>query len=330
MQVDGDGQHDPRFIHELLARLCGEPGLNMVTGSRFLEPSSEGYRSSAARRVGIRLFSRVVSLITRRRVSDPTSGFRMTDRRGIKLFARDYPHDYPEIEAILLMHAHRLNSCEIPVVMRPRHERHLGDLLHSVGLLHGEGAAGRVRGAVPRAADGDAGAGAGGGSARHTRRGAGGGGRGARVMTALAAHLSHTAAWALTAASRPGALQLELEEIAAAVVVCGAIFELVRRKRLMERYAILWLLAGATVLVLVAGAGDDTERGARRGRLLRPLGAVRDRVPVRARDARAVLDDVSRLSDQNTALAQRVALLQQRLEGERPSDTTCTARESNT
>jgi hypothetical protein len=51
VQVDGDGQHDPRFIHELLARLCGEPGLNMVTGSRFLEPSSDGYRSSAARRV---------------------------------------------------------------------------------------------------------------------------------------------------------------------------------------------------------------------------------------------------------------------------------------
>ncbi len=120
VQVDGDGQHDPRFIHELLACLSGEPGLNMVTGSRFLDPASEGYRSSAARRVGIRLFSRVVSLITRRRVSDPTSGFRMTDRRGIELFARDYPHDYPEIEAILLMHAHRLNSCEIPVVMRPR------------------------------------------------------------------------------------------------------------------------------------------------------------------------------------------------------------------
>ena len=44
----------------------------------------------------------------------------MTDRRGIELFARDYPHDYPEVEAILLMHAHRLRSCEIPVVMRPR------------------------------------------------------------------------------------------------------------------------------------------------------------------------------------------------------------------
>jgi glycosyltransferase involved in cell wall biosynthesis len=120
VQVDGDGQHDPRHIRDLLERLRGDPDLNMVTGSRFLDPDGSGYRSSAARRVGIRVFARVVSLITRRRVTDPTSGFRMTDRRGIELFARDYPHDYPEVEAILLMHAHRLGSCEIPVLMRPR------------------------------------------------------------------------------------------------------------------------------------------------------------------------------------------------------------------
>jgi glycosyltransferase involved in cell wall biosynthesis len=120
VQVDGDGQHDPRHIHDLLDRLRSDPELNMVTGSRFLDPDGEGYRSSAARRMGIRVFSWVVSLITGQRVSDPTSGFRMTSRRGIELFARDYPHDYPEVEAILLMHAHRLRSCEIPVQMRPR------------------------------------------------------------------------------------------------------------------------------------------------------------------------------------------------------------------
>jgi glycosyltransferase involved in cell wall biosynthesis len=120
VQVDADGQHDPRQIGELLAQLRAEPGLNMVTGSRFLEPGRDGYRSSAFRRVGIGVFSRVISLITRRRVTDPTSGFRMTDRRGIELFARDYPHDYPEVEAILLMHAHRLRSCEVAVSMRPR------------------------------------------------------------------------------------------------------------------------------------------------------------------------------------------------------------------
>jgi glycosyltransferase involved in cell wall biosynthesis len=120
VQVDGDGQHDPRYVHEMLHRLQGDAELNMVTGSRFLEADNDGHRSSAPRRVGIVIFARLVSMITGRRVTDPTSGLRMTNRVGIELFARDYPHDYPEVEAILMMHAHRLNSCEIPVVMRPR------------------------------------------------------------------------------------------------------------------------------------------------------------------------------------------------------------------
>lgn len=120
VQIDGDGQHDPGHIRALLSRLRSDPELNMVTGSRFLDASSDGYRSSAIRRVGIRVFSAIVSAITGQQVTDPTSGFRMINRRGIELFARDYPHDYPEVEAILLMHTHRLRSCEIPVRMRPR------------------------------------------------------------------------------------------------------------------------------------------------------------------------------------------------------------------
>jgi glycosyltransferase involved in cell wall biosynthesis len=120
VQVDGDGQHDPRHIPELLEHLRDDADLNMVTGSRFLAASGVGFQSSATRRAGIRVFSSLVSLITGQRVTDPTSGFRMTNRRGIELFAHDYPHDYPEVEAILLMHAHRLRSCEIPVLMRPR------------------------------------------------------------------------------------------------------------------------------------------------------------------------------------------------------------------
>ena len=62
----------------------------------------------------------MLSRIVGQRVTDPTSGFRMTDRRGIELFARDYPHDYPEVEAVLLLHAHRLRSAEVPVRMRAR------------------------------------------------------------------------------------------------------------------------------------------------------------------------------------------------------------------
>jgi glycosyltransferase involved in cell wall biosynthesis len=119
VQVDGDGQHDPGEIEKLLARLHESPGLNMVTGSRFLG-DGENFRSSPARRLGIRIFGLLVSLITRERTTDPTSGFRMTDRRGIELFAREYPPDYPEVEAILLVHLHRLRSAEVPVRMRPR------------------------------------------------------------------------------------------------------------------------------------------------------------------------------------------------------------------
>ncbi|HKG02007.1 MAG TPA: glycosyltransferase family 2 protein [Conexibacter sp.] len=120
VQVDGDGQHDARHIPQLLAHLRAHPEIDMVTGSRFISADGDGYRSSASRRVGIRIFARVISLITKSPVTDPTSGFRMTTRRGIELFARDYPHDYPEVEAILMVHAHQLRSCELPVTMRSR------------------------------------------------------------------------------------------------------------------------------------------------------------------------------------------------------------------
>jgi hypothetical protein len=90
----------------------------MVCGSRFREQA--GYRVPQHRRFGMILFSIVLSLITRQRVTDPTSGFRITNRRGIELFARDYPHDYPEVEAILMSHTNRLRVHEVPVRMNER------------------------------------------------------------------------------------------------------------------------------------------------------------------------------------------------------------------
>ncbi len=118
VQVDGDGQHDPRDIHRLLAALEADAHIEMVTGSRFLEDG--GYRSSRLRLVGIRVFAALMSLVTRQRVTDATSGFRMSARRAIELFARDYPPDYPEVEAILLLHSNRLRLREVSVQMRPR------------------------------------------------------------------------------------------------------------------------------------------------------------------------------------------------------------------
>ncbi len=120
VQIDGDGQHDPRELRKLLGVLRADPGLNMVTGSRFAGDGEDGYRSSASRRVGIRLFAFILSRVVGRPVTDPTSGMRMCDRKAIELFAADYPHDYPEVEAVLMLHAHRLEGTEVPVRMRAR------------------------------------------------------------------------------------------------------------------------------------------------------------------------------------------------------------------
>jgi glycosyltransferase involved in cell wall biosynthesis len=117
-QVDGDGQHDPAYLPSLVEALRSDDRIDMVSGSRFLEQA--GYRVPLRRRMGIKIFSLIVSLLVREKITDPTSGFRVTGRRGIELFARDYPHDYPEVEAILLMHAHRLRSSELAVRMNSR------------------------------------------------------------------------------------------------------------------------------------------------------------------------------------------------------------------
>ncbi len=117
VQVDGDGQHDPAQLPTLLGPLLDNQA-DMVVGSRFAV--GEGYRSSFARRLGIRLFARVVSAVVRQRVTDTTSGFRAVNRRGIALFAADYPHDYPEVEATVMVVKQGLRLKEVPVAMRER------------------------------------------------------------------------------------------------------------------------------------------------------------------------------------------------------------------
>lgn len=118
VQVDGDGQHDPVYIPKLLNEL--KKGANISIGSRFI--SGEGFQSTRARRLGIRYFSGLIYLMTGRSVTDPTSGFRACDRKAIKLFALDYPRDYPEPEAIVNASRHGLKISEVPVVMNPREE----------------------------------------------------------------------------------------------------------------------------------------------------------------------------------------------------------------
>ena len=117
VRLDGDGQHDPAELPKVLEPVLAGTA-DIVVGSRFVGDRS--YRSSAARRVGIRLLAVIVSAIARQRVTDTTSGFQALNRKALALFAADYPHDYPEVEGMVMTIKHQLRLCEVPVTMRER------------------------------------------------------------------------------------------------------------------------------------------------------------------------------------------------------------------
>lgn len=117
VQVDGDGQHDPEFLNKMAEHL-EKNNLDMVIGSRFIE--KEGFQSSKSRRIGILFFSNMITLLTGKKITDPTSGLRMAGKNVIALFAKDYPQDYPEPESIVAVLRRKMKVEEIPVVMRER------------------------------------------------------------------------------------------------------------------------------------------------------------------------------------------------------------------
>jgi glycosyltransferase involved in cell wall biosynthesis len=117
VQVDGDGQHDAAELGRLLEPLLAGRA-DLAIGTRFA--GAQSYRAPLARRIGIRLFAALVSLRVRQRMTDTTSGFRAVNRRGIRLFAADYPHDYPEVESVVTAARGDLRVCEVPVAMRHR------------------------------------------------------------------------------------------------------------------------------------------------------------------------------------------------------------------
>ena len=119
VRIDGDGQHDPGQLDRILEPIL-HGDADIAVGSRFAADEAAGYRSSRSRRLGIRILAAVVSRIVGQRVTDTTSGFQALNREGIALFARDYPHDYPEVEATVMVFKHRLRLTEVPVTMRER------------------------------------------------------------------------------------------------------------------------------------------------------------------------------------------------------------------
>jgi glycosyltransferase involved in cell wall biosynthesis len=118
VRLDGDGQHDAAELPKLLGPLRAGKA-DLVIGSRFVAPGGT-YRPPLARRLGIRVFAALVSLLARERVTDTTSGFVGLNRRGIELFASEYPHDYPEVEATLVALRSGLRLHQVQVDMRER------------------------------------------------------------------------------------------------------------------------------------------------------------------------------------------------------------------
>lgn len=119
VQMDGDGQHDPKYIKDLLEEIQnGEADL--IIGSRFI--NNTRYKTPLNRRLGMFLFSRIVSLIIQYRITDSTSGFRALNRKTAEFLSGDiYPGDYPDADVLIMLHNAGFRIKEIPLAMNQSH-----------------------------------------------------------------------------------------------------------------------------------------------------------------------------------------------------------------
>ncbi len=116
VQLDADGQHDPSFV-DALSKPVLEGELDVCVGSRFLV--GDGYVPPFARRAGMVLFGYIASVVTKRRVTDPTSGYQALSPRAFTFFQSDvFPADYPDADMLILLHRAGLKAAERPVNMR--------------------------------------------------------------------------------------------------------------------------------------------------------------------------------------------------------------------
>jgi len=122
VQMDGDGQHDPSSIQELLGVIQrGEA--DMVIGSRFLKTKStvgsgKIYPASFIRRLGMRVFGTITSLIVQQKITDSTSGYQAMNHRVLEWVSSDkFPWDYPDADVIIMLHRAGFRIKEVPVHM---------------------------------------------------------------------------------------------------------------------------------------------------------------------------------------------------------------------
>ncbi len=117
IQFDGDGQHDQKYIKDLIKGI--KDGNDLVVGSRFIK-NIDTFKSTALRRFGINFLSFLIKICTGKTIKDPTSGFRACNRKIIELFANDYPSDYPEPDTLVVLLKNKFKVLEIPVEMIER------------------------------------------------------------------------------------------------------------------------------------------------------------------------------------------------------------------
>jgi glycosyltransferase involved in cell wall biosynthesis len=119
VQMDGDGQHLPDEVTQILAPVL-DGGADIVIGSRYLS-SKNTYKTSFVRKVGQKFFGMILSVITGYKITDPTSGFQCLNRKAFELFSRgQFPHDFPDADVLLMAHYAGFRVKEVPVVMLGR------------------------------------------------------------------------------------------------------------------------------------------------------------------------------------------------------------------
>lgn len=118
IQYDGDGQHDINYVRDIIEPIIKKDA-DFVIGSRFVENISE-FKTSSTRRIGIKVISAFIKLVTGLKIYDTTSGFRAANRKIISEFAYNYPVEYPEPITTVELKKKDYNISEVAVNMKAR------------------------------------------------------------------------------------------------------------------------------------------------------------------------------------------------------------------
>lgn len=119
IQFDGDGQHDINYVKKICEPIINKE-VDMCIGTRYLDKSSSEFQSTFMRRFGKNIISVLIKLFCKKQITDPTSGFRAVNKEVIKIFAKNYPIEYPEPESTMELLINNYNIVEVPVSMNER------------------------------------------------------------------------------------------------------------------------------------------------------------------------------------------------------------------